>query len=398
MLNRRALLLVALFTLLAAFAAGLVHLFNLRFASGDVYPHYSSFRADPLGCRAYFESLSGLAGTPARRFTQSIEKIPPGARSTVFIFGLAWDELSATPNEFKALENFVRDGGRLVITLYPELARPRFFASGYGTNRPAFKRATSDDEPESQISLRAKWGFGCEHIPTPREGSFFAPVTARRIQPGPYPTNLTWHSALVFTNLDFPWRVLYARGTDPVMIERQIDRGSVILSTDSYFVSNEALRKERAADLLAWLPGTAREVWFDETHLGVQENPCLAALARRYGLQGGALALLTLAVLFIWKNSASFTPRGQTSEAAETVRGRDSAAGFENLLRRSIAPKNLLQAALDEWHKSASLDPRVTPARREKIRAVVEAFNASDKPNAVDTWREITRILNHRGK
>jgi hypothetical protein len=396
MLNRRAALLLALLAILGAFSYGLVHLFNLRFASGDVYPHYSSFRADPLGTRVYYESLGQLGGARVRRFIQPVEKLPHGGQGTLFIFGLAWDEMSASPNEFKSIDNFVREGGRLVVTLYPELARPRLFTSGFGTNRPAFKRLSNNEEDSEEVSLRAKWGFGYEHVSTPREGMVFSPVMVRRIQPGPYPTNLTWHSALVFTNLDFPWRILYARGTDPVMIERQFGRGSIILATDSYFVSNEALRKERAADLLAWLPGEKHEVLFDETHLGIQQNPGVATLARRYGLQGGVAALLALALLFIWKSSVSFLPRDQYSLTAAPVLGRESAAGFENLLRRGVAKKHLLQTALDEWHKTSALDTRVTPPRREKIRAVTEAFNVAEKPNMVDAYREIARILNHK--
>ncbi len=395
MLNRRATLLLALLVLLVAFGYGLVQLFKLRFAHGDVYPPYSSLRADPLGARVYYESLEQLGGAGVRRFIQPVEKLPHGREAALFIFGLAWDEMSASPAEFKAIDNFVREGGRLVVTLYPELGRPRTFTSGFGTNRPTFKKA-ADDEGAEEISLRTKWGFGYEHVPTPRAHMMFTPADARRIAPGPYPVNLTWHSALVFTNLDLAWRVLYARGTDPVMIERTLGRGTIIVATDSYFVSNEALRKERAADLLAWLPGGQREVLFDETHLGVQQNPGVATLARRYGLQGGAAALLALAVLFIWKSSATFLPRDQSAVEAAPVLGRESAAGFENLLRRGIAPKNLLQTALDEWHKSSRLDARVTPARREKIRAVVEAFNVAEKPNMVEAYREVARILNRK--
>ena len=44
------------------FAFGLVHLFRLRFAAGDVYPEYSSLRADPLGAMAFCESLERMPG------------------------------------------------------------------------------------------------------------------------------------------------------------------------------------------------------------------------------------------------------------------------------------------------------------------------------------------------
>jgi hypothetical protein len=394
MLNRRATLLLALFVIVGAFGYGLVQLFSLRFATGDVYPHYSSFRSDPLGSRVYYESL-GQMGAPVRRFIDPMDKLPHGREKTLFIFGLPWNDMSASPNEYKAIDTFVRQGGRLVVALYPELGKPRFFTSGFGTNRAAFKRLADEEGPEP-VNLREKWGFGYEYVPTTRDGTLFSPIVARRISPGPFPPSLTWHSALVFTNLDFPWRVLYARGTDPVMVERQHGSGSIIISTDSYFVSNEAMRKERAAELLAWLAGPSREVLFDETHLGVQKNPGVATLARRYGLHGGVAALLMLAVLFIWKSSVSFLPRAQEASFTTPVMGRESAAGFENLLRRGIPPGALLQTALDEWHKSARLDARVTPPRRERIRAVLESFNAAEKPNMVDAYRKIAAILNRK--
>src|ERR1043166_1976677 len=398
MLNRRAILFLALLALLGAFGYGLTLLFKLRFAAGDVYPAYSSLRADPIGCRVYFESLDELGGTHARRFLEPIRKLPEGRGTTLFVFGLPWSEMSAEEDEYKALESLVRSGGRLVVTLYPELSKPRSFTSGLGTNLPAFKSPLGDDGRRNPpVNLRLKWGFGFEYIPTTRDmAMLLTPVTATRIQSAPLPESLTWHSAIVFTNLDFPWRVIYARGTDAVMIERQHGNGSIVLATDSYFASNEAMRKERAADLLAWLAGNSSEILFDETHLGVQENPGLATLFRRYKLHGGVIALLALAALFIWKSSVSFIPRASELNVAAPVLGRESSAGFENLLRRSVAPKDLLQTSLDEWHKSSSLDARVTPPRGEKIRTVVEAYNAGETPDAVGTYREIARILNRK--
>ena len=397
MLNRRPFLRIALVLLLAAFAFGLNYLFKLRFAAGDVYPAYSSLRGDPLGCRVYYESLEQLGNVRVRRSIQSIARLPNGRATTLFVFGLPWSEMSAEPDEFKALESFVRDGGRLVVTLYPEIGKPRNFTTGLGTNQPAFKSPLADEERRHPpINLRERWGFGLDYIPTTRDSRLLTPVTATRVEADALPEKLTWHSALVFTNLESPWQVIYARGTNPVMIARSHGQGSIVLATDSFFVSNEAMRAERRPDLLAWLAGTSREIVFDETHLGVQERPGLAQLARRYQLHGGIFALLGLAALFIWKNSVSFVPRNDDSGSATAVRGRDAAAGFENLLRRSIAPKDLLQVSLDEWHKTAQLDARCTAQRRERIRAIVKAFNEAGKPNAVETYREIARVLNRR--
>ena len=397
MLNRRALLRLALFGLLAAFGYGLLQLFQLRFAAGDVYPHYSSLRADPLGGKIYYDSLAQLSAARVHRHMGDLNQLPDGRDTTLFIFGLAWNELDAQPDEFKTLDAFMRNGGRIVITIYPELNKPRFFSSALMTNRAAFKNPLLDKEAKRDpVKLGQKWGFSLGYIPTSREGRLFAPVPATRVQPALLPTNLRWHSALVMTNLDFSWRVLYARGTDPVMAERPIGKGSLVLATDSFFTSNEAMQKERHADLLTWLVGSSREILFDETHLGVQEQPGVATLARRYKLHGGVIALLTLAALFLWKNSASFIPRRAESPLTAPVTGRESAAGFVNLLRRSIAPKDLLQTSLNEWHKSTRLDARSTAPRRERIRAVVEAYNAAVKPNALNAYRAIAEILNRK--
>ena len=53
--------------LLLIFAAGVAHLFALRFESGDVYPAYSSLRSDPLGTKALYESLENIASLSVSR-------------------------------------------------------------------------------------------------------------------------------------------------------------------------------------------------------------------------------------------------------------------------------------------------------------------------------------------
>src|SRR5213075_1763299 len=127
--------------------------------------------------------------------------------------------------------------------------------------------------------------------------------------------------------------------------ERKFGSGSLVLSADSFFVSNDALRNERHPKLLAWLAAPNTTVLFDETHLGVLETPGLAALVRKYRLHGLVVGLALLAGLFVWKNTTSFVP-AYDEDIVETrndaVAGRDSAAGFVNLLRRGISSSEVL--------------------------------------------------------
>jgi len=135
-------------------------------------------------------------------------------------------------------------------------------------------------------------------------------------------------------------------------MELSMGQGTIVLASDSYFLSNEAMRRERHSDLLAWLIGPNRRVIFDETHLGISENPGISTLMRRYHLGGLLAGLFVLAVLAVWKNSARLLPGAETRSATEeVVLGKESFAGFVNLLRRNVAPSALLPLSIEQWLK-----------------------------------------------
>src|SRR5438552_9474299 len=76
------LLLIVVF---AGFIFGIAKLFKLRFEAGDVYPEYSSLRADPLGAKAFYESLDTLLAT--RRNYRPFSKLGDGRETTLFYLG-----------------------------------------------------------------------------------------------------------------------------------------------------------------------------------------------------------------------------------------------------------------------------------------------------------------------
>ncbi|HWH68020.1 MAG TPA: hypothetical protein VNT26_01435, partial [Candidatus Sulfotelmatobacter sp.] len=229
----------------------------------------------------------------------------------------------------------------------------------------------------------------------PGSGDTYEPTQATNQTDWPLPEALAWHSALVFTNLNSSWETIYARGTNPVVIERKFGAGTVVMATDSYFLSNEALRQDRHADLLAWLVGPNRRIFFDEAHLGILETSGVATLMRKYRLHGLALGLAVLAGLFIWKNSLSLVPAYPDQEQIETVAGKEAAAGFVNLLRRNIAPRDLLNVCFAEWTKSLTRGNTQVIARVDQAQAVLEAENARPQRqrNPVQAYQEICRVL-----
>ena len=247
-----------------------------------------------------------------------------------------------------------------------------------------------------------RWGWRFEHALLARgTNGVYQPDKAFRRGAVTGPPELAQHTAIFFDKLDAAWRVLYARRSPtndlPVMIERPLGRGSIVLAADSYPFSNEAMLRDRQSELIAWFIRPNTRVLFDETHLGTVQDPGVATLARQYRLGGCFLATLLLASLFVWRNAVSFLPPLESTQAgqiqAET--GRDSAAGFINLLRRSIPPVDLMTVCLNEWKEHGAWMRRPSAARLQAMQQIIDAENNLDarQRDPVRMYREFCRIL-----
>jgi hypothetical protein len=170
-----------------------------------------------------------------------------------------------------------------------------------------------------------------------------------------------------------------------------------VIVTDSYFLSNEAMLKDREPQLLSWLIGPNKEVMFDEAHFGITESPGVATLIRRYRLTGLIAGLLVVAGLYVWKNSTSLVPKPSEVAKESLVEGRDSAAGFINLLRRSIAADEILAACFAEWRKSAA-QSALSPSRIAAAESAYETEKSLTKKDrdSVRAYNTISDILRRK--
>jgi hypothetical protein len=391
-----------------AFGFGLVQLFKLRFESGDVYPPYSSLRSDPLGARAFYEGLEKMPGLLVRRDFSAEDRLPDGKETTYLHLAAERLDWIWLPEELAdEIDGFLARGGRLAITFLPETRAPSFWSLAQ-TNAPASKRAAAKPRKKAarpkaeeerllrRLSLKERWGVEFGHVPLAANASeAYEPIRVVNQTDLALPETLNWHSGLVFTNLGPAWQTIYARGTNAVVIQRRFGHGTVVMASDSYFLSNEALARDCHADLLAWLIGPGKLVYFDEAHLGIVENPGVATLMRKYRLHGLASGLILLAALFIWRNSMSFVPLYPDEQARGHVEGHDATAGFANLLRRSIAPRDVLRVCFDEWTKTLGRGGLHTIARVDQAQAVLEAENARAQVerDPVRAYQEICRVL-----
>ncbi len=194
-----------------------------------------------------------------------------------------------------------------------------------------------------------------------------------------------------------PWHLLARRGGRAMMMERSLGAGSVVVCTDSFFVSNEALWSNPKPKFLAWLVADARRVIFDETHLGsnIGDEDSLMTLARRYRMHGLFIGGMLLFVLYVWRNTMSLVPRDESRDLGywrqDAVAGQSTASGLEGLLSRGIPRKQMLARCFDTWDSTPPAANMVPADRRAKARAALA--EATDLKQVAASYRKLRDII-----
>jgi hypothetical protein len=412
---------IALITLLivlsAIFCWGIGDLISMRFERGDIYPTYSSYRTDPRGCKAFFDGLRLEGAADAIRNTEPLEQLKVPAAAGLFVVGLPkgsffhMDEPSV-----EALEKALSQGLRLVISFAPVRAKDKESAieesasgekpierQGAHPGRKAQPSAgpSKDDPPDKEaeppiakgIDLGKRWGMETEEL---ARQSKTAPLAV----PGRGPYRAPWLSSLVFKPLDTTWQVLATLEDKPVIITKPFGKGEIVLLSDSFLFTNEAMKAARSPYLLAWLCRGRQTILFDETHLGVIENPGVAAVIKRNGLLPFFASLVILALLVIWRQSSAFLPPMEASGDMSSDRGRGYSAGLANLFRRNIPKDKMLTACLDEWERSLSHGRTDTSTLLPKARRIItdlEALPRKDR-NLTEAYNRLSGLLSRKSE
>lgn len=393
------LLVIVALLLAGAFLYGVIDLFELRFASGANYPPYSTLRSDPLGTKAFFEGVGKVPGMTVMRNLDALNRVHGMRGTTLFLLGLdpgAFERLDLPTA--RALEDFALRGGRIVITFKPVHAQVK---AGAGEQTPlandtppdnASDRNQAEEEttPALYVALTERWCLGLDERGLwdgkPERARRAADFDAR------LPVALSCHTALHFVLQDEGWETIYDRDDLPVLIERSYGKGRIVLSADSFFISNEAMKTERHPDLLAWLIGPSHTVLFDETHLGIARTPGIAALIRTHGLAPFFGALALLALLYIWRNAAAFLPPPAATTREDIDWGKDFSSGLTNLLRRNIPAEQVLETCLEEWQRDFTHGPHNQSALLPRMREILAAARLRKERDPIQAYRDISAI------
>jgi len=415
---------------LALFTFGIFRIFSIRFAAGDIYPPYSSFRSDPLGCRALHDALIHTGDISVSRSVTPLHRMKDLENVTVFVTGLGANDLSGSLPQawFDAIDALVKQGARLVLCSVPSrfekkqaaketppvkkkpLIKPKKADKGKAgvkaektkDKKPAENNdgpkneGTGENEepyPVKQVNLSKAWGFEDDYAD--RAEGTAEPVSNYKSTHGLIAQS--WHTSRYFTKLAKAWKPVYTMNGKTVLMERAYGKGSLVFSTDTYFMSNEALRNEANPRLLVFLTGGNRQVIFDEAHFGITSEPGIAGLIKRYELQGFAWVLLLFCLLYIWKNASYFVPPREEDEVRDAS-ARDQASGLASLYKRHIKDNDLLSVCIDEWSKTAVIERRSSLNHQEKQTQIRHtAKGDGGKPvDPVAGYREIKRLLSER--
>ncbi len=410
MFNRRKTLIFLFCLVLVAFGFGLYRLMALRFESGNIFPAYSSLRSDPLGSKVLYESFGRLPDIVVQRNFQKLKKLKDAPPTTIFLLGLS--PFALEHSLAKQLDELAQVGHRVILTMAPVQGKacdcPEQLDEENGTADDETEETETEPDASKQRdqtpepSILERWGFQFDYAElfTGEDRSYPSAVLVSESHQGKLPRQITQHSELYFTEPDESWHVLYRFDDYPVIMARARGEGSLVLVSDSYLVSNEAMRQERHPVFLSWLAGNHGQLVFDETHLGLSKQLGVMVLVRQYRLTGFIGALLVLAFLYLWQRSVVFIPLGRDSDPdeREETSAMDYHAGLVNLLKRNVKESDLLSTCYHEWLKSMPVVGHKIPEQTARIRAEVEAAQALPprERKVLGCYKKIAGILAER--
>jgi hypothetical protein len=348
---------LAVATVSASLLAGLTFILQRHAQQAESYPAFSSYRTLPEGASILYAALGQSPSMNTSRNTRAVTTLSVSDAAILF---LGMEPASLAGETFTDMEQLAGKGNRVIVALQP--SRYHFLQS---------KNATQEE-------ILKPWGIRLDFVPQPG----LTEDEEDTLKSG-------WPMYFGQAN---GWKTIREDNGHAVVIERVAGKGTLVLLANPYLTSNAAMIDDRQTTFLANLIGPVHQVIFDETHFGMEETGSIAALARRYRLQGLMLGLVITACLFIWKNAAGFPPPLDSGPAPKRgVMGEDSAEAFRNLLRRNVKTEDILSTCVQAWRKLYE---------REAGAALSTAIDLAEsgRKTPVQTYAEIQQVLSRTGR
>ncbi|NLT69788.1 MAG: hypothetical protein GXX91_03720 [Verrucomicrobiaceae bacterium] len=409
-----------------------------RFIEGGLYPHYASYRSDPLGTSVIYETLERFGTWEVSRNRKPLEaRKDLDEETAILLLGYPREDFLdlRVPADSEVLRA-VDAGARLVITLNPDLV-PEIYQptvseeeedwieerrrireerlrrtlageEGVEEEEDGEKKESEEERLEREMGelfglrFTTRTGFSfatLEGFERPEGG--WETVPGETLAAEGVPAELPyWRSQFRFELRDPAWKAVVLVGSDPVVIERRWGRGSMVVTTDSYFVSNESLHFGGEPGFLLWLLGDKKKVVFDETIHGTSESGGAMKLIRRHRAHGVFFGLFVFLILWAWRGASTLVPGNEELErgivsAGGAVVGEETGSGFIRLLRRSVRPSELIPRCVEVWKGTLSAElPAETAGQIDRL--VADHRRDPKRHGIVETYAAIAERLRKR--
>ncbi|MCF6311999.1 MAG: hypothetical protein L3J39_06070 [Verrucomicrobiales bacterium] len=420
---------VILLLLLVGLVTAFAMIMELRFSPGDIYPHYSTKRSDPLGSRALYEALEKLPQMEVSRNLLPLHRISGLDGDTALVLlGLSRNSLNKirVKSESRVLKA-VHEGTTMVVMMNPGFV-PMEHESKDGEEdwferredaKRKYRKGVKDEEEKSEEEEEDRWGqhllrfldiklVALADFKRPEEGwTLLAPTKkdAAEVKDGAeLPKSFPqWYSQFRFADLGEAWRVVAEVDGQAVVVERAYGKGRVVLASDVYFASNEALWKDGDTSFLWWLIGGKSKVVFDETIHGSKETGGIMKLIRRYRLHGFFIGLFVFLALLAWRSGSSLVPGSDEAdrgmrEIGGRVTGEDAASGLVRLLRRNVRANELLDKCMEVWRQSSSqrggLSSTLTAEQEREVEQILNERRTKPKDLPLNVaYERLVKVL-----
>ena len=353
----------------AVFLGGVIALFNREFASGEIYPEFSTMRTDRMGAKLLYDSLGRLPGVTVERNFLPFEFLPKDGATLIL---LAMNPMQVCWNDallLRPVERIASRGNRVVVAMRIDPDSPpqqEDFDRQEPPKGPGAKK-NSKPAPPVEPPIKTRWKVSFQIDSDPKN---------------PHPLSFGQAEG---------WRVREKAGSKTLAVERDFGKGSVVLMAESADFTNQSTVAMGRLRQVAGAIGPYPRIVFDEEHLGIAESGSVVGMARQFRLTGLALGLALCAALFIWRNASGFPPP-EAVRSGERFSGRTSQVGLLTLLKRHIPPADLAAVCWREWLSANRHE--VTPERREQAEAIAAA--SAGRP--VEAMREIQALLHAKGE
>ena len=279
-------------------------------------PHILHWRLHHPALVFFFDSLRNIAQIECSSYRRMLNELDNLQSKTIFLLGVPFsaikssEQKSVIPDgnmmsgDFKELYEMAQKGANIVVAFAPE---KQFFLAEK-TEKTKKKQKETKEELYSQKSLISKKLILTKVTDAPEKIINTLPSEALCFSDKKIPEKIKFCSNLYFSSavedklLADDFEVLYKSGDYPVVIEKDFANGGrLVLFSDSYLFSNEAMKKEQIFSLISYLIGRNKEVLFSEAHFGLFQQRNVLWLLRKFKLELMVVTLLILCLFYCWK-------------------------------------------------------------------------------------------------